>query len=82
MHGANHEGNRRAGTENAMFIAALGKACEIAMTHLDENQYFAKSLRDECIRQLSAEIPDCNSTDARKTAAEHAESQLPELRSG
>ncbi|MCB0302066.1 MAG: cysteine desulfurase, partial [Calditrichaeota bacterium] len=57
MHGANHEGNRRAGTENAMFIAALGKACEIAMTHLDENQHFAKSLRDELHLQLSAEIP-------------------------
>ena len=57
MHGANHEGNRRAGTENTMFIAALGKACEIAMTHLDENQHFAKSLRDELHLQLSAEIP-------------------------
>lgn len=57
MHGANHEGNRRAGTENAMFIAALGKACEIAMTHLDKNQQFAKSLRDELHHQLAAEIP-------------------------
>lgn len=57
MHGANHEGNRRAGTENAMSIAAIGKACEIAMAHLDENQHFAKSLRDELHLQLSAEIP-------------------------
>jgi cysteine desulfurase len=30
IHGAGHEGGRRAGTESALLAAALGKACEIA----------------------------------------------------
>src|SRR5579859_2074017 len=30
IHGAGHEGGRRAGTESAMLAAALGKACEVA----------------------------------------------------
>ena len=30
IHGAGHEGGRRAGTESAMLAAALGKACELA----------------------------------------------------
>ena len=30
IHGAGHEGARRAGTESAMLAAALGKACELA----------------------------------------------------
>jgi cysteine desulfurase len=30
IHGAGHEGRRRAGTESALLIGALGKACELA----------------------------------------------------
>jgi cysteine desulfurase len=30
VHGAGHEGGRRAGTESAMLTAALGQACEVA----------------------------------------------------
>ena len=30
VHGAGHEGGRRAGTESALLAAALGKACEVA----------------------------------------------------
>ena len=30
IHGAGHEGGRRAGTESALLAAALGKACEVA----------------------------------------------------
>jgi len=30
IHGAGHEGGRRAGTESALLTAALGKACELA----------------------------------------------------
>ncbi len=32
IHGAGHEGGRRAGTESALLAAALGKACEIAQS--------------------------------------------------
>lgn len=37
MHGANHEGNYRAGTENIIEIAGLGKACEVAQNRLKQD---------------------------------------------
>jgi len=37
MHGADHEFNLRAGTENVLEIAGLGKACEIALRDHDTN---------------------------------------------
>jgi cysteine desulfurase NifS len=46
MHGADHEGNRRAGTENVAQVVALGKACEIAARDLTENQKHMKEMRD------------------------------------
>jgi cysteine desulfurase len=35
IHGAGHEGGRRAGTESALLAAALGKACDVAQTWID-----------------------------------------------
>jgi cysteine desulfurase len=34
IHGAAHESGRRAGTENVLLVAGLGKACEVAAPHL------------------------------------------------
>lgn len=42
IHGASHEGEKRAGTENTPYIVALGKACELAM----------KNYNNEGIREL------------------------------
>ena len=36
MHGASHEANRRAGTENIILMAGLGKACELIERNLTE----------------------------------------------
>ena len=36
MHGASHEGNRRAGTENIILMAGLGKACELIERNLTD----------------------------------------------
>jgi cysteine desulfurase len=53
IHGAGHEGGRRAGTENIVLEAALGKACEIAADALKESgikqltEYFYKELKDK-----------------------------------
>lgn len=46
IHGANHEINRRAGTENIMEIAGLGKACETSFKKLDKNIKHLKEMRD------------------------------------
>jgi cysteine desulfurase len=46
MHGADHEGNRRAGTENVLEIAGLGKACELVALHLDKRAGHMRRLRD------------------------------------
>lgn len=53
IHGAGHEGGKRAGTENIILDVALGKACEIAMADLKESEinelteYFYKRLKEK-----------------------------------
>ena len=38
IHGASHESGRRAGTENVLLIVGLGKACEVAKRHLNDDR--------------------------------------------
>jgi cysteine desulfurase len=45
VHGAGHESGRRAGTENALFDAALGTACDLATRWIGMNS--VKILRDQ-----------------------------------
>jgi cysteine desulfurase len=47
IHGANHELNRRPGTENVLEIVGLGKACEIADRDLTRNMAHFKEMRDK-----------------------------------
>lgn len=44
IHGAGHESGRRAGTENALLIVGLGKACELAKKYLKDAKI--RNLRD------------------------------------
>lgn len=44
IHGAGHESGRRAGTENALLIVGLGKACEVAKKYLNDTKI--RNLRD------------------------------------
>ncbi|RLC51211.1 MAG: selenide, water dikinase SelD, partial [Candidatus Cloacimonadota bacterium] len=46
IHGADHEQNLRAGTENVLEIVGLGKACEIAKRDLQKNMEHMKKMRD------------------------------------
>ena len=46
IHGADHEQNLRAGTENILCDVGLGKACEIAGKNLQENMQHMKEMRD------------------------------------
>ena len=56
--GAGQENGRRAGTENVMGIAGLGKACEIAQRGLEKNMARMKFLRDRLHEGLLSRLPD------------------------
>jgi cysteine desulfurase len=58
VHGAGHESNRRAGTENVLEIVGLGKAAEIARGNLEEHASRMRALRDRLHDALLARIPD------------------------
>lgn len=46
MHGADHERNWRAGTENVLEIVGLGKACELVGSDFEASNAHLKKLRD------------------------------------
>jgi len=46
IHGADHEQNKRAGTENVSEIAGLGMACDVAGSDLRQNMDQMKKMRD------------------------------------
>jgi len=52
MHGADHERNWRAGTENVLEIVGLGKACELVGQEFDVSQKHLKKLRDHLESEL------------------------------
>jgi len=56
IHGAGHEGGRRAGTENVPYIVALGKACEIAWKTMAAYVPQLQELRDRLQRLLASEL--------------------------
>lgn len=56
IHGADHEQNMRAGTENVLEIAGLGKACEVAYNRLESYGRHTSGLRERFIDSLSQRI--------------------------
>jgi cysteine desulfurase len=56
IHGAGHEGGRRAGTENVPYLVALGKACELARESLPAATEKLRGLRDRLWEQLRAAL--------------------------
>jgi len=57
IHGADHERNMRAGTENVLEIVGLGKACELVDRYLEDfaNQFSER--RDQLEREITQEFP-------------------------
>jgi len=58
IHGADHELNKRAGTENVLEIVGLGKACDIAHRYLYRNITHMQSVRNLLFNKLKKEIPN------------------------
>jgi cysteine sulfinate desulfinase/cysteine desulfurase-like protein len=72
MHGASHENNLRAGTENVLEIVGLGAAAESARTGLDANAKHMRFMRDRLLTTLSLELPSQSIV-----INGHAEKRLP-----
>ena len=56
VHGADHEANRRAGTENVLGIVGLGQATEIAGRDLERNMAHMRTMRDRLWAGLTREL--------------------------
>ncbi|WP_395666762.1 cysteine desulfurase NifS [Methylocella sp.] len=58
IRGGHQERGRRAGTENVPGIIGLGKAAELALAHLSDEQTRVRDLRDRLEKGVLAAIPD------------------------
>jgi len=58
MIGGHQEKGRRGGTENVPYIIGLGKACELAKKHLEEENTKVKALRDYLEQKILEKIPN------------------------
>jgi len=56
VHGADHETNRRAGTENVLEIVGLGQAAEIAGRDMERNVAHMRAMRDRLWAGLAREL--------------------------
>jgi cysteine desulfurase len=57
VHGADHEQNMRAGTENVLEIVGLGEACEVAKKGMAGNMAHVQKLRDRLYNGLIERFP-------------------------
>ena len=57
MHGAEHERNMRAGTENVLEIAGLGKACGLIGENLDQYAIHMREMRNEFEKVILNRFP-------------------------
>ncbi|HSO82304.1 cysteine desulfurase NifS [Thiocapsa sp.] len=59
LRGGHQERGRRAGTENSASIVGLGKACEMAMEHMDDEKIRVRAMRDRLEQGILAAVPNC-----------------------
>jgi cysteine desulfurase len=71
LHGAGHEGGRRAGTENVPYLVGLGTACVLAGQALPEATRKLRQLRDRLWERLRAGLGE------RVVLNGHPEKRLP-----
>ena len=60
MIGGHQEKGRRAGTENVPYIVGLGKACELALEQMEDEQTRVKFLRDRLEQELLEKALDAS----------------------
>ncbi len=70
VHGADHEMNWRAGTENVLEIVGLGEACRLVREDLDEEMPRLATLRNKLEHSLRERYPDLRFNG-------HSEKRLP-----
>jgi cysteine desulfurase len=58
MKGGHQEKGRRGGTENVPYIVGLGKAAELALEHLEEENTRIRALRDRMEKGIVESIPN------------------------
>lgn len=67
LHGGQQERGRRAGTENVPGIIGLGRAAQLAFSHMEERSRKEEELRDYLMERIGKEIPYCRlNGDARR----------------
>jgi cysteine desulfurase len=59
LRGGHQERGRRAGTENSAAIVGLGKACEMALTHMEYEKTAVRAMRDRLEQGILAAVPNC-----------------------
>jgi cysteine desulfurase len=59
LRGGHQERGRRAGTENAASIVALGKSCEMAMEAMEYEKTFVKAMRDRLEQGILEKVSHC-----------------------
>ncbi|MDP3840450.1 MAG: cysteine desulfurase NifS [Methylococcales bacterium] len=57
LRGGHQERGRRAGTENTASIVGLGKACELALQHIEYENTQVKAMRDKLERGIIEAVP-------------------------
>ncbi len=57
LRGGHQERNRRAGTENVPSIIGFGKAAELAVTHLEEEESRVREMRDRLEKGILERVP-------------------------
>lgn len=75
MHGANHEQDRRAGTENVIEMVGLGEACDLINRNLDDYAAHLKQMRDRLEDGLQESSLKESGLDVRVNG--HPEKRLP-----
>ncbi|WP_295403727.1 cysteine desulfurase NifS [uncultured Thiocystis sp.] len=59
LRGGHQERGRRAGTENSAAIVGLGKACAMALEHMESEKTLVRALRDRLEQGILAAVPNC-----------------------